>query len=397
MAPLISIGLVVIAGLLCIPVITLFVEVIAALRTPHETPVPHAKMGRSVAVVVPAHNESSGIIPTIEDILPQLGEKDRLIVVADNCSDDTAVVAERAGAEVVVRNELERIGKGYALGWGIDHIKNTPPDFVVFVDADCRVQSDAIELLSNVCGDLQRPVQARFLMRSPESSPINHSLAEFAFLLRNWVRPLGLKNLNLPVQLMGTGMIFPWHLVRAAPLANGHLVEDLKLGLDLAAAGRAPYFYPLVQVTSEFPVTAKGTDSQRHRWVQGHIEIILKTVPRLLLQSIARRNFDLLALTLDCLIPPLSLLGLLIIAMLVATSIAAFFGLSAASLLITTIDLLLFAAAVLLAGARFGGEILLSRLSHSIGPLMLRRIRLYGGMLLGRTVSQWVRTDRGDH
>jgi len=167
-------------------------------------------------------------------------------------------------------------------------------------------------------------------MRSPENSPINHSLAEFAFLLRNWVRPLGLKNLNLPVQLMGTGMIFPWHLVRAAPLAHGHLVEDLKLGLDLAAAGKAPYFYPLVQVTSEFPVTAKGTDSQRHRWVQGHIEMILKAAPRLLLQSIARRNFDLLALTLDCLIPPLSLLGLLIIAMLVATSIAAFFGLSAA-------------------------------------------------------------------
>jgi len=397
MATLISFGLVSLAGLLCVPVLTLFVEVVAALTISQEKPVVGAVVRKRVAVIVPAHNESSGIVPTIEDLRPQLGEKDRLIVVADNCSDDTAVVAERAGAEVIVRNDLQRIGKGYALGWGISHINDSPPDFVVFVDADCRVQSDAVELLTNVCDDLQRPVQASFLMRSNENSPINHSLAEFAFLLRNWVRPLGLKNLNFPVQLMGTGMIFPWDLIRSAPLANGHLVEDLKLGLDLAAAGKAPYFYPLVRVTSEFPVTAKGTDSQRHRWVQGHIEIILQTVPRLLLQSIARRNFDLLALTLDCLIPPLSLLGLLIIAMLVATSIAAFFGLSAASLLITTIDLLLFAAAVLLAGARFGGEILLSRFSQSIGPLMLRRIRLYGGMLLGRTVSQWVRTDRGDH
>jgi len=397
MATLISFGLVSLAGLLCIPVLTLFVEVVAALTISQEKPVVGAVVRKRVAVIVPAHNESSGIVPTIEDLRPQLGEKDRLIVVADNCSDDTAVVAERAGAEVIVRNDLQRIGKGYALGWGISHINDTPPDFVVFVDADCRVQSDAIDVLSKVCDDLQRPVQASFLMRSNENSPINHSLAEFAFLLRNWVRPLGLKNLNFPVQLMGTGMIFPWDLIRSAPLANGHLVEDLKLGLDLAAAGKAPYFYPLVQVTSEFPVTAKGTDSQRQRWVQGHIEMILKAVPRLLLQSIARRNFDLLALTLDCLIPPLSLLCLLIIAMLVATSIAAFFGLSAASLLITTIDLLLFAAAVILAGARFGREILLSSFSQSIGPLMLRRIRLYGGMLLGRTVSHWVRTDRGDH
>src|SRR4051812_49040052 len=198
MATLFSLGLITIAGVLCIPALTLLVEVVAAQWPSREKPLVQAKGTTRVAVIVPAHNESSGIIPTIEDILPQLGEKDRLIVVADNCSDDTAVVAERAGAEVVVRNDLHRIGKGYALGWGIDHIKNTPPDFVVFVDADCRVQSDAIERLSNVCDDLQRPVQARFLMRSPENSPINHSLAEFAFLLRNWVRPLGLKNLNLP-------------------------------------------------------------------------------------------------------------------------------------------------------------------------------------------------------
>ena len=396
MATLISLGLISIAGLLCIPVLTLLVEVIAAQRPYREKPLVQAKAKTCVAVIVPAHNESSGIIPTIEDILPQLGQDDRLIVVADNCSDDTAAVAERAGAKVIVRNDLQRIGKGYALGWAIDHLKGDPPDFVVFVDADCRVQSDAIVRLSEVCDSLQRPVQACFLMHSPENSPINHSLAEFAFLLRNWVRPLGLKNLNLPVQLMGTGMIFPWDLIRSAPLASGHLVEDLKLGLDLAELAKAPYFYPAVKVTSEFPVTARGTDSQRQRWVQGHIGMILKSVPRLLLQSIARRNLELLALTLDLLIPPLSLLALLVVAMFVVTSIAAFFGLSAASFFIAAANIILFAAAVLLAWAKFGRDVLPGRFFLSIGPLVFRRIRLYAGLLLGRTASHWVRTDRGD-
>ena len=214
--------------------------------------------------------------------------------------------------------------------------------------------------------------------------------------MRNWVRPLGLKNLNLPVQLMGTGMIFPWDLIRSAPLASGHLVEDLKLGLDLAEAAKAPYFYPAVKVTSEFPVTAKGTDSQRQRWVQGHIGMILKSVPRLLLRSIARRNLDLLALTLDLLVPPLSLLGLLLVAMFVVTSIAFFFGLSAASLVIAAVNMVLFAAALVLAWAKFGRDVLPGRFFLSIGPLILRRIRLYGGLLLGRTASHWVRTDRGD-
>jgi cellulose synthase/poly-beta-1,6-N-acetylglucosamine synthase-like glycosyltransferase len=347
-------------------------------------------------VIVPAHNESTGIIPTIGDIKPQLGVGDRLIVVADNCTDDTASVAAAAGADVIARNNPAQIGKGYALGWGINHLSHDPPDFVVFVDADCRIQADAIGRLSEICKSLQRPVQACFLMKSADNSPINHSFAEFAFLLRNWVRPLGLRNLDCPVQLMGTGMVFPWDVICAAPLASGHLVEDLKLGLDLAAIRKAPYFCPLVKVTSEFPVTAKGTDSQRQRWVQGHIGMILKSVPRLLLQSIAHRNFDLLALTLDLLVPPLSLLGFLIIAMFVLTSIAALFGISAVGLLIATINLILFVAAVLLAWVKFGREVLPSHVFLSIGPLALAKMRLYGAMLLGRTVSQWVRTDRGD-
>ena len=395
MAALISLVLIAMAGLLCIPVVILLVEVVAAQRLPRERPFVQGKKGR-VAVIIPAHNESSGIVPTISDILPQLGESDRLIVVADNCSDDTAAVSERAGAKVIVRNDLGRIGKGYALGWAIDHIKDDPPDFVVFIDADCRVQSDAIARLSDVCDSLQRPVQACFLMHSPDNSPINHGLAEFAFLLRNLVRPLGLKNLNLPVQLMGTGMAFPWDLIRSAPLASGHLVEDLKLGLDLAEMGKAPYFYPDVKVTSAFPVTAKGTDSQRQRWVQGHLGMILKGVPRLLLRSVARRNLDLLALTLDLLVPPLSLLGLLVVAMFVVTSIAALLGPSAIGLWIAAVNIALFTAAIFLAWARFGRDVLPGRVFLSIGPLVLRRIRLYGGLLLGRTASHWIRTDRGD-
>ena len=56
-------------------------------------------------VVVPAHNESLGLVPTLQDIKAQLGAGDRLIVVADNCTDDTAEVAVASGAEVIVRND----------------------------------------------------------------------------------------------------------------------------------------------------------------------------------------------------------------------------------------------------------------------------------------------------
>ena len=155
------------AGLLSVPVAVLLVEVIAALKAPKLEPFEAKELNieKRVAVVVPAHNESLGLIPTLQDIKAQLGAGDRLIVVADNCTDDTAAVAAASGAEVIVRNDPERIGKGFAMGWGITHLSRTPPDFVLFVDADCRLQADLIEGLKRTCQHIQRPVQALFLMR----------------------------------------------------------------------------------------------------------------------------------------------------------------------------------------------------------------------------------------
>jgi hypothetical protein len=91
---------------------------------------------------------------------------------------------------------------------------------------------------------LRRPVQSLYLMTAPCESAINHQVAEFAWRLKNQVRPLGLRALGLPCQLMGTGMAFPWDIIRSAELASGFIVEDLKLGLDLADAGHPPVFCP---------------------------------------------------------------------------------------------------------------------------------------------------------
>src|SRR5262249_30591342 len=104
-------------GLLAIPVVIFFVEGIAARVLPGRVPALRAgaKLPRRVAVLVPAHNESRALLPTLADINAQLRAADRLVVVADNCTDDTAAVAGAAGADVVERLDLVKHGKGYAL------------------------------------------------------------------------------------------------------------------------------------------------------------------------------------------------------------------------------------------------------------------------------------------
>ena len=287
MASFVSYFLVTLAILLAIPVAMLLLEIVAALTLPAQKIALHAKntIRQRVAVLVPAHNESTGILLTLEDVKPQLQPGDRLLVVADNCVDDTAAVAAAAGAETIDRDEPTKKGKGYALDFGLKHLSLDPPQIVIVIDADCRVEEGAIDRLATACATTHRPVQALDLMIAPDDSPINYRVAEFAWRVKNWVRPLGLNALNLPCQLMGTGMAFPWEVIRSANLASGSIVEDLKLGLELTQAGSPPLFCPSACVKSHFPLSIEGAKSQRKRWEEGHISMILTTVTAFHLQG----------------------------------------------------------------------------------------------------------------
>ncbi|MDN3275922.1 glycosyltransferase family 2 protein [Frankia sp. RB7] len=379
-------------ALALIPTLVLAVEVLAALGARNDFNSECAVAG-PVAVVVPAHNESGGIIPTLKDVVPQLRDCDRLIVVADNCSDDTAAVSAAHGAQVLPRNEPDRRGKGYAMAWAIAHLKEDPPEFVLFVDADCRLEQDFMTKTLNYCARKGGPVQALYLMTSAEGFQVNQRVAEFAWRLKNWIRPLGLNRLGAPVQLMGAGMMFPWDVIKSAPLASGHIVEDLKLGLDLALAGAPAHFLPTARVTSEFASTERGTESQRQRWIEGHLAVISSYVPRLLVSSIAKRNFDALVLALDLLVPPLSLL--VVIAVGIALLGGAYIWLAGSLLPVTLalLNLVVLGGALTLAWFKFGRDILPASQLPLVLRQILQRFRLLRH-LARRGSSEWVRTDR---
>lgn len=390
----ISFLIVALSALLAVPTAVFIMQVVAAvfLPQPDQPASPGTLVRQRVAMLVPAHNESSGILPTLADLKAQMRIGDRLLVVADNCTDDTATVAAAAGAEVVERNEPEKTGKGYALAWGLRHLAADPPEAVIVIDADCRVADGMIDRLTASCAATRRPVQTLDLMVAPEGSPINFKVAEFTWRVKNWVRPLGFRALGLPCQLMGTGMAFPWSVIRSADLASGSIVEDLKLGLDLAQSGSPAVFCPFPGVTSDFPSTVEGVQTQRLRWEQGHIGMILMMVPRLLLLAIRRTDLNLLALALDAAVPPLSLLGMLVIVTLIVAGIATLAGVSSAALYVSLISLAGLLGGVLLCWLNYGRDVLPLRSIPSMIPFVCGKFPLYL-QILSRN-SQWSRTDR---
>ncbi len=396
MAALLSFLLVTVAGLVAIPVLSFCIEIVAAVGMPQRELELPARGGwrQRIAVLVPAHNESRGLLHTIEDIKTQLRAGDRLLVVADNCTDDTAAIAKTIGAEVAERHDPAKIGKGYALDWGVRHLSVDPPEIVIVIDADCRLANDALDRLAMACGATRRPIQALYLMSAPDNSPIDFRVAMFAFRVKNWVRPLGLRALNLPCQLTGTGMAFPWEVIRSIDLATELEVEDLKLGLDLTQAQHPPLFYPLARVESQFPSSIKGAKSQRKRWERGHIAMIGKTIPRLVYQGLTHANFRLLVLALDAAVPPLTLLGMLAGLMLMVSTFGVLFGLSSAAFVVSGTSFSVFMFAVLLCWLKFGRDILPLGSVLPVASYIVDKLPLYRQILSREKTSRWIRTDR---
>lgn len=386
----ILIGLLALGVLL--PATLLLLQVLLSLPAyrPHRLP-----EGRrpTVAILIPAHNEALLIAGTMRTIMPQLAAGDRVLVVADNCSDDTARIAAACGAEVVERANPERRGKGYALDFGVRHLADDPPEVVVIVDADCEVDPGTVNRLARVCLESELPVQALYIMRSPPGASLRTKVAEFAWLVKGKVRALGYHRLGLPYQLMGTGMAFPWRDLRSAALAGGHLQEETRLGLDFTRAGKPQLFCPEARVTSFFPASAEGFKVQRTQWEHGHLAIVLGAAPMLFAEALARGNIKMMALLLDLCVPPLALLTLLALAVLACS--AALLAASGAllPLWLAAAALLMLGLSVLLSWSRYGRQVI-SLGSLAYAPLYaLWKLPLYWNFLAKRH-TRWVRTRR---
>ncbi|HEY9651501.1 MAG TPA: glycosyltransferase family 2 protein, partial [Coleofasciculaceae cyanobacterium] len=164
---LIDISLFAITLGLLVPIIVLFIECTAALL-PNRSEIWKAELQRPrIAVLIPAHNEASGIGGTLETVIHQLTSQDQLIVIADNCTDETARVVRSFGAIALERHDPSRLGKGYALDYGLQFMESNPPDVVVIIDADCRVEPGVIERIANTAITSNRPVQANYSMAPP--------------------------------------------------------------------------------------------------------------------------------------------------------------------------------------------------------------------------------------
>jgi cellulose synthase/poly-beta-1,6-N-acetylglucosamine synthase-like glycosyltransferase len=269
---------------------------------------PYGSPSVRFAIVVPAHNEQEGITATVQNLLAVEYPKElfSVVVVADNCSDETAPRAEKAGARVFVRHDEKLRGKGYALAHAFERLASEV-NAIVVVDADTVVSPN---LLSAFAARIQagaKAVQADYAVRNPNAAWRTRLMA-IAFGSFHVLRSLARERLELSAGLRGNGMCFTTSLLREVPHDAFSIVEDVEYGIKLGEAGHRVHYAAEAHVYGEMVTSSTASSSQRRRWEGGRAALAGSRGLPLIAQAFARRSAVLLDLALDILVPPLSTL-----------------------------------------------------------------------------------------
>ncbi|WP_411816143.1 glycosyltransferase family 2 protein [Hyphococcus sp. DH-69] len=343
------------------------------------------------AIVIPAHNEATTIGPTLENVKAQSAKNDTILVVADNCTDNTAEIARLHGADVIERTDKDNRGKGFALQFALDHLRASPPDFVVFMDADCLFEDGALARIIALASSSDRPAQAIYLMKAPEGASPRLMVAEFAWSFINNVRMRGLQRLFNVTRFTGAGLAVPWDQISDVNLGSSEIVEDLSLTFDLARNGHPPLLAHDAIVESEFPSDEEALTRQSARWSIGSLQYSARKGISTVIEGLASSKPVLVGAALDLMIPPLTIF---VASLCVVASIALIaWPLGAGSLpfFLSVWALILTAGSIFVGWLRFGREALPPAAMGGVFQFLISKLAVFGEK--GRqSAKQWTPT-----
>jgi len=269
-----------------------------------------------LGVVIPAHNEENGIAGTIESVRQCTYDHDllKIIVLADNCSDNTAVKARETGALCLERTNLEQRGKGQALDWFLktqqEHYLDL--DGISFVDADVICHPDLFRQLS---ASLSHPdVQVVQGFNGVANPLVNWrtALTSAAFNVFNHLRMAACDRLFGTSMLKGLGMAFETPILARYGWPAHSVVEDVEFSLLLLGEKIAIHYNPDAIITSEMASTRTQADGQRSRWEGGRFRLAAAQLPRLA-GLIMKGQFRFFHAFMDLFVLPLALVVILLL------------------------------------------------------------------------------------
>jgi poly-beta-1,6-N-acetyl-D-glucosamine synthase len=233
----------------------------------------------SITVLVPAHNEAAQIAATITSLLAQTRPPERIVVVADNCTDDTVAIASTFPVTVMqtVANPHRKAG-ALNQAWAAYAQDAT---YVFTMDADTVLSQNFFALAEQAMeqGDNLGGASACPMLKDlePGTSLWGQMLWRLARLdFGGYMRILCHWDF-VPEVLSGYGTIFRGSALHAIaadradglPWATESIVEDYRISMDLRRLGYAIAIIPAALAFTDTPLTLRELWTQRIRWAGG--------------------------------------------------------------------------------------------------------------------------------
>ena len=233
-----------------------------------------------VVILIPAHNEAASIGRTLQSLAPQLSadRNTHVVVIADNCTDDTAQLARNHGASVLERHDPDRRGKGHALQFGFAAF--TDADWFIVIDADTDVAPGFVCAMRQAMRGAAGALQCRYRVRDALAHP-RATLADIALAAWNVVRLRGRSTLGLSVGILGNGFALSQRVLQSVPFRAGSIVEDVEYHHSLIHFGWRVHWVDQAQVEGEMPARRNAASAQRARWEGGRLRLLLQVGPGL--------------------------------------------------------------------------------------------------------------------
>jgi hypothetical protein len=260
-------------------------------------------------VLVAAHNEEDCVADTVHSLRSAryASTRRRIIVIAHNCTDETAQRAAAAGAEVWVRDEPADFGKGAALGWAIEALLELDDwDALAVVDADTRVDAGFLEALGGALASGAVAVQGERRVANARSSVVAH-LATASMAANSALRPRGRDRLGGSAKLLGNGMAFDRATLERVRFNRHHLVEDVDYWFRLMEVGIVVAFRSDATFYDLMPVGLPAARRQRGRWQQGRAALVREWRTKGIVEAVRCQDLRQLEATVSELVfPPLA-------------------------------------------------------------------------------------------
>ncbi len=428
---LIRLSLLTLQGLMAFFVSYLLLLTAMALRAPRRTHIQQVQPTTRFLILIPAHNEER-LLPLLLQSLSEVDYPAELFsvhVVADNCTDQTALTARKTGAIVHERSNETLRGKGYALQWLLEELwaGSENCDAIVILDADSVVSPNFLQVMGTRLARGERVIQAYYTVRDPDKSPAG-GLRYAALAALHYLRPQGRMVLGGSAGLKGNGMVFMADIMQRHTW-SASVTEDIEFHMALLLDGERVTFAPDAMVLGEMPETLDDSSKQNTRWEQGRVDMARRYVPHLLQAAWSegkighsQRSFMLIDAAMEHIIPPFSVM---VGATALLTSVSAFLSLTSGRwsrkshqaetgkgdklektenqlkssnlTLLLSLGLILGQMTYLLAGLHLvqAPRSVYLALLH-IPKYVLWKLGLLAQILLGRRQDEWVRTKRNE-